>query len=256
MSETLTDVFTPAFGVSLIYVSYAYSGWNAATYFAGEIRDPQRIVPRALLYGTALVTLLYLLLNYVFLETVPLDRLSGTVEVGALSAAALFGEDGGMLMSGMLTLLLLSTISALTLAGPRVLQVIGEDIPSLRPLAVRTREGAPLRAVLVQQGLALAFVATGSFEGVLSYAGFTLTLFALLTVLGVIVLRHTEPDLIRPYKTWGYPFTPLLFILVSSVTLVVVLWERPLAAVGGLITVLAGLIVARVRSDRGQRKAS
>jgi APA family basic amino acid/polyamine antiporter len=240
----------------LIYVSYAYSGWNAATYFAGEIHDPQRIVPRALIYGTALVTLLYLLLNYVFLETVPLERLSGTVEVGALSAVALFGAEGGMLMSGMLSLLLLSTISALTLAGPRVLQVIGEDIPSLRPLAARTRNGAPLRAVLVQQGLALAFVATGSFEGVLSYAGFTLTLFALLTVLGVVVLRRNEPDLVRPYKTWGYPFTPLLFILVSSVTLVVVLWERPLAAAGGLITVLAGLMLARGRYRGVRRQAS
>ena len=142
---TLTDILSPAFAVSLIYVSYAFSGWNAATYIAGEIRNPQRVIPRALFYGTALVTVFYVLLNFVFLKTVPIARLSGSIEIGTLSAMSLFGERGAILMSAMLCLLLVSTISAMVLAGPRVLQVIGEDLPQLRALAARTAGGAPRR---------------------------------------------------------------------------------------------------------------
>jgi len=252
---SLDDIFSPAFAVSLIYVSYAFSGWNAATYFTGEVQRPERVVPRALLYGTGLVTLFYLLLNLVFLKTVPMAELSGKVEIGALSATSILGEGGGALMSAMLCLLLLSTISAMVLAGPRVLQVIGEDLPALRPLAARTGGGVPLRAILLQQGLALALVATGSFEGVLSYAGFTLTLFTLLTVFGVIVLRYSVPELPRPYRAWGYPFTPALFVVVNAITLGIVLQERPFAAAAAGVTVAIGLAFGLVRyRHRGARK--
>jgi APA family basic amino acid/polyamine antiporter len=247
---TLADICSPAFAVSLIYVSYAFSGWNAATYIAGEISNPQRVVPRALFYGTLLVTVFHVLLNFVFLKTVPMARLSGSIEIGTLSAMHLFGERGAILMSAMLCLLLVSTISAMVLAGPRVLQVIGEDLPQLRALAVRTAGGAPLRAILLQQGLALAFVATGSFEGVLSYAGFTLTLLALLTVLGVMVLRYNAPELPRPYRTWGYPFTPLVFILLNAMILFFVLRERPVAAGAGILTVLTGAALGLARHWR------
>jgi APA family basic amino acid/polyamine antiporter len=250
-AATLDAVASPAFALGLIWVYYAYSGWNAATYFAGEVRNPARDLPRALVAGTLLVMVLYVVLNAVFLRVVPFEALAGTVEVGALAADAIFGAEGGRLVSAMLSLLLLSTISAMVLAGPRVLQVMGEDLPVLRPLAARTRGGVPLRALLLQQGLAVAFAATGSFEGVLSYAGFTLTLFAMLTVLGVVVLRRREPDLPRPYRTWGYPFTPLLFVGVNAVMLALVLWERPLAGLAGALTVAAALALGLGGPRRG-----
>jgi APA family basic amino acid/polyamine antiporter len=139
------------------------------------------------------------------------------------------------------------------IAGPRVLQAIGEDLPLLRGLAARTAGGAPFRAILVQQGLALALVASGSFEGVLSYAGFTLTLMSLLTVLGVLVLRFNAPDLRRPYRTWGYPVTPLLFVLLNGVILYFVLRERPFEAGAGILTVLAGLMISIIRHGRGKQ---
>jgi len=243
-AATLDEIFSGDFALALIYVSYAYSGWNAAAYVAGEIENPQRVVPRALVNGTLIVTAIYLLLNLVFLRTVPLGELAGRIEVGALSAAWIFGVRGGLLMNAMLCLLLLSTVSAMVLAGPRVLQVMGEDLPSLAPLAKRTRRGAPLRAILLQQGLALAFVATGSFAGVLSYAGFTLTLFALLTVAGVPLLRYREPTLHRPYRTWGHPWTELLFIALSTVSLWFVVRERPLAAAGALVTIGVALLLS------------
>jgi APA family basic amino acid/polyamine antiporter len=254
-ARTLDDIFSPAFAVGLIYVYYAYSGWNAAAYFLGEIHRPERIVPRAMFWGTVLVTLLYLLLNHVFLKAVPLAELAGRVEIGALAANAIFEARGSIVVSAMLSLLLLSTISAMTLAGPRVLTVLGEDVLAARALAKRTRGGAPLRAILVQQGLATVFVLTGSFEAVLSFAGFTLTLFALLTVLGVIILRRREPALPRPYRTWGYPLTPAFFVLVNAVVLVFVLRERPLEATASLAVVAMGLALGLARRRRGNARA-
>ena len=244
------EVFSPAFAFSLIYVSYAYSGWNAATYVAGEVRHPQRTLPAALFHGTLLVAVLYLLLNFVFLRTIPLSQLTGKIEVGALSANYIFGGDGGLLISAMICVLLVSTISAMVMAGPRVLQVAGEDLPRLRPLAKRTRGGAPLRAIMLQQLLAIVFVLTDSFEGVLSYAGFTLNLMALLTVAGVFVLRYTAPDLPRPYRVWGYPFTPAVFVLLNMVILAFVLQARPVAACASLLTVLAGVLLALLHKRR------
>jgi basic amino acid/polyamine antiporter, APA family len=242
---TLAAVLSAPFGVALIYTAYAYSGWNAAAYVVDEVQNPQRTVPRALVHGTLVVTLIYLLLNLVFLRTTGLVELQGTVEVGALSARNLFGEGGGALVSLALSLLLVSSISAMVLAGPRVLDVIGQDVPALRFLCVRNRRGAPTRAVLLQQGLALGFILTGSFEAVLTFAGFTLTLFALLTVLGMVRLRRREAALPRPFRVPLYPLPPLVFILVSGGALGLVAWERPWAMVAGLALLAVGAWLLR-----------
>lgn len=235
-AAALEQIASGPFALSLIFVSYAYSGFNAAAYFQGEVADAERNVPRALVLGTLLVTVLYIALNWVFLRTTPLGHLAGQVEVGAIAAEQIFGPDGGRLMSGLIALLLISTISAMTLAGPRVIEAMAEDIPSLRPLAERAPTGAPGRAVLLQGAIALAFVLTNSFDGILTYAGFTLTIFALLAVVGVIVLRRREPDLPRPYRTWGYPWTPLFFAGFSIWTVMIVVRDRPMEAIGGVVT--------------------
>lgn len=243
--DTLAAVLGAPFGLALIYSAYAYSGWNAAAYVVDEVENPQSTVPRALVHGTLAVTLSYLLLNLVFLRTVALPELQGTVEVGALSARNLFGEWGGALVSLALSLLLVSTISAMVLAGPRVLDVIGQDAPALRFLTVRNRRGAPTRAVLLQQGLALLFVLTGSFEAVLTFAGFTLTLFALLTVAGMVRLRIREPSLPRPFRVPLYPLPPLVFVVMSAAALGLTLVERPVPTAAGLALVAAGAWLLR-----------
>ena len=120
---------------------------------ASEVRNPGKILPAALLHGTLVVTALYILLNYVFLRTIPIAGLSGKLEVGALSASYIFGPSGNLLANVGICLLLVSTISAMVMAGPRVLQVAGEDLPGLHLLAIRTRGGSPLRAILLQQML-------------------------------------------------------------------------------------------------------
>jgi APA family basic amino acid/polyamine antiporter len=253
-SDTLSQIASGPFAISLIFVSYAYSGFNAAAYFQGEVVDAERTVPKSLVTGTMLVILLYVGLNWIFLRTTPIAYLNGQVEVGAVAAGQIFGESGGRIMSGVIALLLVSTVSAMTLAGPRVIEVMAEDLPPLRPLARRNAVGAPARAVLLQGALAVGFVLTRSFDGILTYAGFTLTLFSLLAVLGVIVLRHREPDLPRPYRTWGYPWTPLFFAAFSLWTVVVVIRDRPMEAVGGAVTLGIGALVTwLVEEGRGER---
>lgn len=244
-AATLDAIWSAPFAVSLIYVSYAYSGWNAAAYVVDEVRDPARTVPRALVHGTLVVTALYLLLNLSFLRTTALGELAGTVEVGAVSARNLFGPQGGAVLSLVLSLLLISTVSAMVLTGPRVLQTIGEDIPSLRFLSVRNRRGAPTRAVLLQQGLAVGFIVTDSFEAVLTFAGSALALFALLTVAGVVRLRLREPDLRRPFRVPLYPWPPLLFVAVSAASLAAVAWERPVAILAVMALLALGAVLLR-----------
>lgn len=246
-----------SFALTLIFVSYAYSGFNAAAYIQGEVVDAERTVPKALVVGTLLVAGLYLALNWIFLYTTPLGFLNGQLEVGAIVAERIFGAAGGRLMSALIALLLVSTISAMTLAGPRVIEAMAVDLPPLRLLAERSASGAPARAVLLQSALALAFVLTDAFEAVLIYAGFALTLFSLLAVVGVLVLRHREPDLPRAYRTWGYPWTPLFFAGFSLWTLIVVARDRPIEAVGGAVTLgVAALLTWLVTEPREDAASS
>ena len=242
---------SPAYAVSLVYVSYAYSGWNAAAYITGEIRNPQRRLPQILLTGTALVAALYIGLNYAFLRVTPLPDLSGRVEVGLLAAERLFQPAAARLMGLLIAALLTSTISAMIFAGPRIVQTIGEDLPALHWLARKQpATGIPLRALGAQLLLTLAFLLTASFEQVLVYAGFVLNLFTFLTVAGVFVLRIRRPDLARPYRAWGYPFTPLIFLLLSGWTLTFLLREKPAESLTGLATLLIGLPVYALLTRR------
>jgi APA family basic amino acid/polyamine antiporter len=230
-----------SFAVSLVFVSYAYSGWNASAYIAGEMARPERDLPRSLLLGTAVVMGLYLLLNVVFLRAAPMSELSGQIDVGNIAARHLLGPTGASLMGGLIALGLVSTISAMTWAGPRVAQVIGEDVPILRPLAVRNGGGAPYLAILFQLILVLAMLATSSFEKILTYLGFTLALCTVLTVFGVFVLRVRSPQAPRPYRTWGYPVTPLVFLAINGWMLVYLLLHQPFQSLAGLGTILAGV---------------
>lgn len=256
-AASVGQITSGSFALSLIFVSYAYSGFNAAAYIQGEVVDAERTVPRALALGTLLVAALYLALNWIFLRTTPLGDLTGQLEVGAIVAERVFGPDGGRLMSALIALLLISTISAMTLAGPRVIEAMAADLPPLRPLAERSSTGAPARAVLLQGALAVAFVLTDAFEAVLIYAGFALTLFSLLAVVGVLVLRVREPDLPRAYRTWGYPWTPLFFAGFSLWTLIVVARDRPIEAVGGAVTLgIAALLTWLVTEPREDEPVS
>lgn len=219
-----------AFAVSLIYVNYAYSGWNAATYISGELSAPQQSLPWVLGLSTALVAALYCLLNFVFLSVAPIDAMAGNVEVGVIAAQHALGAELGVLMGVLLALLLISTISAMILAGPRVLHRIGQDYPRFAALARQNRDGIPASAIMMQSGLALLFLWTASFEQILVFSGATMALNTFATVMGLFVLRWRQPKLPRPFRVSLYPVTPLVFLGITGWTLVYIVLQRPLEA--------------------------
>ena len=231
----------PAFAIALIFVSYAYTGWNAAIYIAGEIKQPSRTLPRSLLLGTLAVTALYALLNYVFLRTVPMDELAGQIEVGFLAGVHIFGEAGGQVTAAIIAGLLASTVSAYVFLGPRILMVMGEDMPALTWLSVKSQRGLPVNAFVFQTLVTLAFIYTSTFDQVMLYASILLIANSTLAVAGVYVLRMNEPNLPRPYRTWGYPVTPAVFLAVNIWTLMYVLRTRTFESFVGLVILGVGL---------------
>ena len=235
------EMLSPAFAVCLIYVSYAYSGWNASAYVAGEVRDPQRTLPRSLLWGVTIVAVAYVALNATFLSLVPHEEMRGKLQVGFIAAQHLFGSTGASLMAGVIGLLLVSSISSMIFVGPRVSQVMGEDYRLFRFLSLRSKRGTPAVAVAVQSTISLLFILSGSFEQVVTFSGFILSLFTFLSVLGVFVHRRRYPDAERPYRTWGYPVTPILFLLLTGWTIVFLLVEKTSESVLGIFTLGIGL---------------
>jgi APA family basic amino acid/polyamine antiporter len=232
-----------AFAISLVFVMYSYSGWNASTYIVNEIRDPERNVPRSVCAGTLVVIVLYVALNAAFLRTTPMPALAGKVEVGLIAGRQIFGDAGAKGVAALICLGLVSSVSSMIWIGPRVTVAMGEDLPGLALLAIKTRNGTPRVALGVQALITTALLLTGTFEGVLVYIQLALTLFSALTVLGVMVLRVREPGLKRPYRTWGYPVTPALFLLVSGIMVFFIVRSNPRESAEGLATVLAGLFV-------------
>jgi|SRR4051812_27848892 APA family basic amino acid/polyamine antiporter len=235
------QVVSAPFAISLVFVMYSYSGWNAATYVIGELRDPQQSLPRALFLGTAIVVALYVALNAVFLYTTPIAAMAGQVNVALIAGSSIFGEGGVQLVSALICVGLVSSISAMMWIGPRVGMTMGEDVPLLRFLARRSRNEVPARAILFQLVAASLLLLTGSFEAVLDFISFSLTFCSFLTVLGVIKLRFTRPMLPRPYRAWGYPITPLVFLSVSLFMMYYLVTVRPLQSLAGLGIMLAGL---------------
>ncbi len=231
-----------AFAVALIYVSFAYTGWNAATYLSSELENPQRTLPWILITGTSVVTLLYLGLNFSFLYAAPMDAMAGEVEVGAIAAQAAFGDTAGRFTGLILALLLISTVSAMTMAGPRVIQVIGEDFPAIGVLGQKNKYGIPSIAICIQSGVALLFIFSSTFEEILVFSGFTLALNSFVTVFGIFVLRRQQPDLERPYRTFLYPLPPIIYLLLTGWTLGFTLINRPIEALVSLGIVGLGLL--------------
>src|SRR3981189_2950015 len=242
------------FAISLVFVMYSFSGWNAATYIIGELRTPQRNLPRALLTGTLIVLVLYVALNAVFLHTAPIDKLSGQLDVARIAGSPIFGEMGGAAGGAMICIGLISSISAMMWIGPRVMMTMGEDIPMLRAFARRSTNGAPAYAILFQLAVASLMLLSRSFEAVLDLIQFSLLFCSFFTVLGVIKLRITQPELPRPYRAWGYPVTPAVFLLVTVFMMYYLLTERPLQSLLGTLMMISGLLIYaifRKRADPG-----
>ena len=236
-------IVSAPFAISLVFVMYSYSGWNAATYIVGEIREPARNLPRALVAGTAVVLVLYVLLNAVMLKTTPLSDLSGVIDVAMVSGRHIFGPVGARLVGGLISFGLVASISAMMWIGPRVTMTMGEDFRVLRLFARQSKAGVPAIAILFQLVVCDLLLLTESFEEVLNFVQFSLTFCSFFAVLGVIKMRITHPDLARPYRAWGYPITPLAFLTLTAFMMYYLVVNRPLQSLGGLALMAAGLVI-------------
>ncbi len=240
---SVNEIFSSAFWVSLIYVSYAYSGWNAASYIVGDLENPQKNLPKALLLGTLIVTLIYILLNYIFLYSAPIAQLTGVLEIGHVSASHIFGEVVGKFMSIVIAFLLVSSISAMIMAGPRIIKAMGDDLTMLHFLSKTNNNDVPFVAVIFQSAITVLLILSGQFEKVLTFVGFSLSLFTFLTVSCIFILRSKKNSINTGYKTWGYPITPIIFLLLNGFTLFFVFKHKPTESLLGLLNVFVGFII-------------
>tara|TARA_B110000438_G_scaffold22951_1_gene20889 strand:+ start:1118 stop:2431 length:1314 start_codon:yes stop_codon:yes gene_type:complete len=231
-------LLSSGFAVSLVWVSYAYTGWNSVIYIAGEVRDPNNNISRSMFLSTGIVMLLYILLNYIFLYTAPISSLIGVVDVGYISGTQIFGDVGGKVIGIGISILLLSTVSSYVYIGPRIIQIMGEDHSFLELLKIKNADDIPLNAFWLQLLLSYLFILTASFEQVLVYAGISLIITSTLTVFSLFILRIKEPDLHRPYKVWGYPFIPLIFLIVNIWIIFYSIMETPFESLIGIGIIL------------------
>jgi basic amino acid/polyamine antiporter, APA family len=253
-----TLIVSAPFAVSLYWVMYAYSGWNASTYIVGEVRNPSRTIPLSVGLGTVLVMALYLAINAVFLRTTPAAEMIGKQQVAVIAGTHIFGAAGAKVMAAFICLGLISTVSAMMWIGPRITAAMGEDLGLLAPLAHRNVRGIPVPAILAQFAIVVLLLFTATFQTAVNYIQFSLTLCSTLTVLGVFVLRWRRPDLPRPYRTWGYPVTPAIFLVVSAWMLVHMLTETSsrTPSLLGLATMALGLAVYFLSAKRSLASVS
>ena len=233
------SIFAAPFAVALVYVMYSYSGWNAASYITSEITRPEKNVPRSLFFGTLLVIAIYTAVNAVFLLAAPQKEMTGQLEVGLIAGKHIFGESGGRIVAAIICLGLVSAISSMTWLGPRVTMSMGEDHWVVRFLGRKNRHGIPTNAALVQLALVNLFFLK-DFQRVVIYIQFNLLLCSLLTVLGVIVLRRTQPEIARPYRVWLYPLPPLIFAIITIWMMIYLLQSNPVESLSAVATLVAG----------------
>lgn len=233
------EVQETSYAILLVYVMYAFSGWNAAAYIVEEIRSPARNLPRALIGGTILVSVLFIALQLSFLMQAPPEVLRGKLDIALVVTERMFGKQAGYIVSLLIALLLIASISAMTWVGPRVVRAMADDFQLWQFFGKDNGRGIPVRAIWLQTAISGFMVLTSSFEDVLLYSGFVLQLFTTLTVAGVIVLRIRE-GAPQGYSSPFYPLFQILFLLFSCWILIVLIVKEPANSLMGFINVALG----------------
>ena len=236
------EILLPAYAVSFVYVTFSYSGWNAASYIVEEIKDVKRNLPIALVLGTFLVSVLYLFLNLVFLRQASTEALSGQIEIGQIVAINMFGDFGGRMISLAIAVMLISSISAMIWTGPRVTQVMAEDHRLWSWFAIKTKNAIPLRAIWLQTFITILLILTGSFEQVLLYSGFVLQLFSALAVGAVFIIRRRAANA-EAFKSPLYPLPQLVFTVLSVWVLTYLLYNQPIETGFGMLNLAIGCLL-------------
>jgi APA family basic amino acid/polyamine antiporter len=226
-------------GLSLMWIMFAYSGWNASTYLGAEIINPVKTLPRSLLYGTGIVILLYLGINILYVYGIKPDEMKGVISVGGLAMGNLFGKPAEVLFSILISFALFSSLSAFIIIGPRVYYSMAKDGLFFKSVArIHKKFHVPSNSILLQCLIAVILALSGTFEQVLTYMGFALGIFPLLTILGVWKLRRSNPSAPR---LRGFPVTQIIYITTGVLILVLSYMERPVESSIAILTVLIGI---------------
>ena len=239
----MDNVWNKAFVFSLFFVTYSYSGWNAASYIGGEVINPKRNVPLALIIGTGTVSILYILLNFVFLKNIPIDHMVNQLDVGVIYATELLGDIWGRVFGGIIAFLLISSISSMVLAGPRVTNAVAKDFKRLSWFSFENKNGLPLRALWIQAFIAIIFVVSSSFESLITMIGFVLNLFTMLTVIGSLRVGLRIKKVSGLINKFVFPWFPIIFLLFQLWILIFGLYSKPIESCIGLLITFIGIPV-------------
>jgi APA family basic amino acid/polyamine antiporter len=230
------------FAAAFIPAIFAYSGWNSVIYIAGEVKDPERNLPRALLWANLIVITLYLAVNIVYIYGVPVTEMKGALRVSEVATTALFGYQTSAWITALITVSILGALNVVTMIGPRIYYAMARDGLFFNRLTrVHPTFGTPASAIVLQAVWACFLILTGTFGTLFTYVSVIIVLFSALTVGSVIVLRWKRPDLKRPYRLWGYPIVPILFILAHLWIVWGSLVENPWDSLRGVIIVSLGI---------------
>lgn len=228
-------------GLSLLFIMFAYSGWNSATYIGSEIKNPGKVIPWSLLISTIVVAVLYFFLNLYFIYSIPPSEMKGVPEIGGLAAGMSLGGSAQTIVSLLISFALFSSLSAFIILGPRVYYRMAKDGYFFKSIAkVHPGRKVPVHALILQGGIAIVLVMSGTFEQILIYMGFSLGIFPLIAVAGVFVLRRRGESRL---KLPGYPWVHIIFILSGILMLSLAYMERPVESSIAVLTALSGIPV-------------
>jgi APA family basic amino acid/polyamine antiporter len=261
-TENFAPLFDPSkmadfskFGAAFIPAIFAYAGWNAVIYMAGEVKQPERTLPRALVCANLLVIALYIAINLVYIYGVPVTQMKGALRVSEVATTALFGRQTSAWITAIITVSILGALNVVIMLGPRIYYAMAQDGIFFRSLArVHPTFNTPSNAIVLQAIWACILILTGTFDALFTYVSVIISLFSALTVGAVIVLRSKRPDLKRPYKLWGYPLVPIFFILVNLWIAWGSLVSKPWESLGGVLIVSIGIPAYLVWQNRLRRE--
>ncbi|WP_287373891.1 amino acid permease [Prosthecochloris sp.] len=233
--------FHEDFLASMLLISYAYAGWNMAAYIGGEIKNPKKNLPLSLITGTLFVAFIYILINIIYLKILTINDIKGVLEIGYLSMKTLYGDSIGRWFSLGISIALISMISALLMAGPRIYMMVGNDYKIFKLLSIKTSRDTPIISIILQASVAIILIITMSYESLLYYIGFTLTIFSVLAVSCVFLLRANGHN--SNFKTPLYPLVPLVFICSNLLILFYTIQKKPIESTIGFVTIVTGFII-------------
>jgi len=234
------EIVKPGFAVSMVYVSFAYVGWNAAAYVVDEIEDPRINLPKALIGSTLFVAVVYILFQFVLLKNASVAQLAGKEEVTFIAFKNLLGNTGGKWVSIFIAIQLIATVSSYLWVGPRVTMAMAKENRLWRPLAKQNRHGIPVKAIWLHVGISILLTLTGSFEKVLLYAGFVLQLMASLTVASSLFIKDKNTGSFKsPFK----PVLQIIFLVFNAWVLIFTMIERPTESMIGVGILAVGMVI-------------